>query len=226
MKKIDSTRKIAPGSTLRLYKKGYGYSRVKTIDVHDLYFGGLSDSEFFSRVSDGDLVEAYLWLENTASYTMTLKVIGRIRVELDDDLHLPILFFSHTDDITASENRRCLEATLSLPVDFFIFSPGADGNKNITTSEIIRNRGTVIRLSDREAVISAAEAPGEQCFMEGCFLKGTLHLPDGEIDVIGTLHHEEPHPDITGALFRVRFNNQPLKERNRLLDYIFSVYRE
>ena len=67
MKKLETTTKIALGSLLRVYRKGFGYSKLTLIGNNDYYSAGLAAEDFFHSVREGDTVEAYLWGEGVAS---------------------------------------------------------------------------------------------------------------------------------------------------------------
>ena len=63
---------------LRLYKKGFGYAQATVIDLSGAYFAAAADRVFIDRVSDGERLAAYLWVENVASYEFSLTIAGRI----------------------------------------------------------------------------------------------------------------------------------------------------
>ena len=88
--------KIPPQSLLRVYKKGFGYGKMTVIDVNEYYLAALADNDFFNAVSDGDKLQAYLWVEDVASYEFEFDIIGRI------DTRHKILFFRHTDHLLKS----------------------------------------------------------------------------------------------------------------------------
>ena len=56
MKKLKNTEQLYHESLLRVYKKGFGYSKLKIIDNNSHYFGALANKEFINHVSDGDTI--------------------------------------------------------------------------------------------------------------------------------------------------------------------------
>jgi len=60
MKKLETTRKIIIGSTIRVYKKGFGYSKFEGLENNDYYLAALARDHFFTSVGTGDTIEAYL----------------------------------------------------------------------------------------------------------------------------------------------------------------------
>lgn len=210
MKKLKTTRKLKENTLLRVYRKGFGYSKITVIDVHELYIGARADREFMNNVQDGEYIEAYLWVENTASFRFTLEVIGRIT----GNPH--ILFFSHTDHLIREEKRHCLMADTSIPVRFFLFDTG-NTDKKVYTEEVTYHLGTIIRLSDREAVLKSTDT-----FEEIDFIKGSIKLLGKEIQLLGKI---TPHEKDDNH-YNVEFSGMAESDRNNILDYIFSIYRE
>ncbi len=210
MKKLESTRKIISGSVIRIYKRGFGYSKITVIDATDYYLAAMADDELFHAFQEGDQVEAYLWVEDVASYEFTLQFIGRIM------LGPRILFFSHTEAITRSTDRKCLTATVTIPIKFFMFDPG-DTEKGITSEEIIFHEGSVILLSDREATIQTKiDISGSR------FLKGHVRISGQIIEMVGMV---DPINEAKG-IYNVLFAGMHEKDRKHILDFIFNIYRE
>jgi hypothetical protein len=210
MKKLDSTRKIIAGSILRLYKKGFGYSKLAIIENNDVYLAGVVDDDFFHAIREGDIVESYLWVENVAAHEFNLELIGRI-------VSGPrILFFGHTDRITSSRERQCLTAQVDIPIKFFYFDAG-DMQKGISSKAITPHTGTIILLTDREATIKS-----DSDIYENKFLKGHITIRDEEIELLGKVDVINDSKKIINVLF----TGMRDKDRMRILDYVFSHYRE
>ena len=209
MKKLESTRKLAAESTLRLYKKGFGYTKVDMLENNDYYMAALASDDFFRSIHEGDVVEAYLWVEDIASYEFETTVIGKLVSGR------AILFFSHTENIIRSNERKCLTVQVEIPLKFFIFDTGED--KMLSTEEIVFVAGTVILLTDREAVIkSQSELP------IGKFLKGHMKIGNDIVELMGTI---DPINE-GNKIYNVLFTGMHDRDRNCLLEYIFNIYRE
>ncbi len=210
MKKLEDTKKIVAGSVIRIYCKGFGYSILKVHENSESYLAMTVNEELFNFIREGNTVEAYLWVENVASYEFTLRLIGRI-------VYGPhILFFEHTEDIVRSEERKCLTAEVDIPIRFFAFDPGK-GEKGITTEKIVVNNGRVILLTDREATIRS-----EVDISESRFLKGTIEIDGEALELIGIVEAINEQKKI----FNIFFSGISEKARNRLQDFIFTIYRE
>lgn len=210
MKKLDTTRKIFVGSIIRAYKKGFGYSTLTVIENSDYYMAALAGEEFFIATRDGDAVEAYLWVEDVASYEFTLKVIGRIVTGQ------PIMFFDHTDAVSRNSERKCLTAQVDIPIQFFTFDPG-EANRGVSSEEIVFNSGSVILLSDREATIkSGIDLSGSK------FLKGSIRIGKETVELIGKIETINK----SKMIYNVLFAGMHDRVRNLILEYIFSTYRE
>ncbi len=210
MKKLESTRKIPAGSILRIYKKGFGYTKFTLIDNSDYYFAGLVSEDFFESSQNGDFVEAYLWIEDVASYEFTSQIIGRI-------VTVPhLLFFGHTGQIRHSSERKCLTAVVDMPIKFFYFDPG-ETHKGISSIDIVTHTGRIILLTDREATI---KCDGDH--YTDRFLKGHLRIGEEDIEILGKVEEVNPPKKI----INVRFSGMRDEDRIKILDYVFSHYRE
>jgi hypothetical protein len=208
MKNIDSTKKIHVDTLLRVYRKGYGYAHMTVVDNTERYFSARTDRDFMDWVEDGDSVECYLWLDNTDSYEFTLEIIGKID-------RYSILFFDHTDSISHTKERKCIQAEVEIPVSFFIFTV-SDDDPGISTNEIVFHNGTIVELSDREALLKTdVDLP-----LDG-FVKGHSQLAGQETEVVARVDSKsEP------GLYRILFEGMSDQERMMILDYVYSIYRE
>jgi hypothetical protein len=210
MKKLDTTKRIIVNCVIRVYRKGFGYSKVTIVDNNEYFITALADEEFFDYCRENDIVEAYLWVEDIASYEFTLTVIGKMAPGLR------FLFFAHTDMITRNEQRKCLTATVDIPMQFFTFDPG-DREKGITTEEIVYHTGSVILLSDREATVRS-----NVDLREAKFLKGHISIKNELIELVGMI---DPI-NVSKKVYNVIFAGMNERVRNHILEYIFSIYRE
>ena len=210
MKKLETTRRIISGTVIRVYKKGFGYSTFEVIENNDYYIAALAQEDFFRFVKEGDLLEAYLWVEDVASYEFTLDIIGKIVSGP------PIMFVGQTDNISRSPQRKCLTAQVDVPIKFFTFNPG-DTSKGITTEQIVPHTGRVVLLADREATIrSDIDLKGSK------FLKGTVTLDGETIELVGMIDCINEAKNVYNLLFTGMHD----RVRNHILDYIFRIYRE
>jgi len=210
MKKLKSTKNIPLKSIIRLYKKGYGYAKLSVIENNNYFIAAFTDPEFFPSVNDEDILEAYFWVENVASYEFFLKVIGRINVGPE------ILFFRHTDEIKRYEERKCLGVEINTPMKFFIFNP-ADMDKGVSSEKVVFHKGKVIWLEDREAVLKSRVK-----LNDGDYIKGNLRILNDDFEIIGNVKLIDSKKKIYNLIYK----GMKEKERNRLLDYIFTLYRE
>ncbi|MBP7734944.1 MAG: hypothetical protein KA369_03115 [Spirochaetes bacterium] len=210
MKKLESTRKIINGSDIRIYKKGFGYSKITVIDSTDYYLAAMADDDLYRAIREGDRVDSYLWVEDVASYEFELAYIGKITSGP------PIIFFGHTDAITRSPDRKCLTATVKIPFKFFMFDPG-DTKKGITSEHIVYHEGTVVLLSDREATIQTKEKIGGSRF-----LKGQVAIQGQVIELVGMVDELNE----SKGIYNVLFAGMHEKERKAILEFIFATYRE
>jgi len=210
MKKLENTKNIHIGSLIRAYKKGFGYGRLTVIDNGDRYLGALCEGDFFKAVSEGDKIEMYLWVEEVASYEFTMDLIGRIITDPK------VLFFSHTDRIERSEERRCLSATVDIPLKFFIFNP-VEKEKGVHSEEVVFHNGKLVLLEDRAAALKCVTA-----LKEGSYMKGHVTLGETGIEFVGKIISLNPDRQI----YMVEFTGMHEKDRNTILEFIFSTYRE
>jgi hypothetical protein len=212
MKRIDNTRKIPINSLLRVYKKGFGYSKVTIVDVNEDFFGGLVDDDFYNFIRDGDIVDAYLWVEHAASYDFKLQVIGRI------SLPPRIVFFRHSDDLAFSRERRCLRARVALPFRFFVIETGETGGV-FTSEKVVHHNGTFIEMSDREAVFTS-----DISIPENSIVRGHIEINSRDIEIVGPIQiGQAPGGDFH---YEITYNGLNGSERNRILDYVIGIYRE
>ena len=210
MKNLASTKKIPVNTILRVYKKGFGYARLEVIENNDRYFAVLCRNELIENVSDGDILESYFWIEEDASYDFNVIVIGKITIGHK------ILFFNHTDDIKRTIGRKCIGLESDIFVKFFVFSRG-DENKALSTEDVVFHNGKLLWLEDREAVIKS-----EDKIDENGFLKSNIKLGRHEIEVIGSIDLLNPDKNI----YNITFTGMNDRDRNHILDYIFTFYRE
>lgn len=211
MKKIQSTKDIPSDSVIRVYKKGFGYSRFRVIDNHEFFLSGFSVDGLYENINELDILDAYLWVENSAAFEFQLTLTGRL---VKDPF---LLFFEHTDSITFSEERKCLKAKVNIPLKYFIFDP-KNKDSGVSTENVVYHNSAVVELSDREAVI-ITENPLE----DNAYIFGHLALNDDTIEVIGR-KAADSDPENNRTL--IEFKGMHDKKREKILDYVFSVYRE
>ena len=212
MIKINSTRDIKENSVLRIYKRGYGYSKITVFDVNDYFLAALADRDLIENVVEGDICKSYLWVENEASYEFTLEVLGMFGRDVS------FIFFKHTDDILWSRSRKCLKADVRIPLNFFPLEVGNTG-RNFNSKEITILRGTIVELSDREALL---QFNGDM--KESTFLKGHFSVDNISVDLIGRIVFSRVQDG--ERYYQIEFSGMSDRERDRILDYVFSVYRE
>ncbi len=210
MKKLETTRKIPADSTIRVYKKGFGYSKIRVVEEIDHFLATFSDAEFHGNIDNGDAIEAYLWVENIASYEFTLVTIGKTCKEPY------ILLFDHTEKITRSEERKCLGADTSIPVEFFVFSP-SEFESSLSSEKVVMHEGTIVWLEDREAVLKSTIP-----IKDDMFLRSHVTFDGEEIEILGKVHSINKEKNFYNIIY-TGIND---RDRNLILDHIFSIYRE
>ncbi|HNR89109.1 MAG TPA: hypothetical protein PKM65_12280 [Spirochaetota bacterium] len=210
MKKILSTHDLKPGTVLRVYKKGFGYAILRVIEAHELYLAAFAPDDFISRAVPGDRLKAYLWIEESGTYEFPLVVNGSISRQ-----HA-ILFCGHTDRIKRGDAPKCLTARLSAPLRFFVLD--ANSSKGFTTKRIVVHTGALVELSDRSALL---RYDGD--LSDGTLIKGHLRSGSHTVDILGRVTRSATR----GARrYRIDISAMNERERNAVLDYVFSVYRE
>ncbi len=209
MKRLESTRKIDENALLRVYKKGFGYSRLSVIEVNEYYIAAFAHAEFMEFINPGDEIDVYLWVEDVASYDFRSKVLGKIEIENR------IVFLGHTEEIEWQRERRCIAAEVDLPIKFFLFDTG-DRGKTFSTEKVKFHKGRIIELGDRSARLKCSDSLREEAFY-----KGHIDINGFDLELIGKC-------SLTGSedVYEVTFTGIHDRERNRILDYIFSIYRE
>lgn len=216
MKKIDSSRKIQKGTILRIYKKGFGYARLEIFENNDLYFSAYAfNKDLISNISINDKIEVYIWIENEASYEFSTEVAGLIPE--GSVSNNGILFLKHSKNITKNTKRKCLKANVNIPVKFFVFDTGKI-EKNFETEEIIFHNGIITEIGDREAKMECPEK-----IEEDSFLYGHITIDFQNLEIIGKI---ESVPQGNEKLYKISYPGLSEKDRAKILDYIFDVYRE
>jgi hypothetical protein len=212
MKKINSTREVKENTLIRVYKKGFGYSLLTTVENTEYILICRCDRKFLDVIHKGDTLECYLWLHQVSSFEFTTNVVGTM---IND---IPLVMLAHTDNVIRNTERRCLKAEVEIPFTFFTFSV-EDSEKNFYTEETTLVNGTIIELSDREAIIKCNFDP-EQDYM----LKGHMTLEETRIDIIGKI--QSVNKNNNENRLSVSFAGLNDEERNLILNYVFSTYRE
>ncbi len=211
MKKIKSTRDLKVNDVLRVYKQGFGYAVLSVIDVHDQFISAKADRDFLGRVEQGDILDAYFWADHGSSYEFKIEVLGHFSIDLQ------IIFFKHTAKISWSRERKCLEADVSIPFSFFVFDVNRT-DRIFSSTRVKLKKGRIVKLGDREAVIRYRGS-----LEEGAFVKGRIPAGGAKIDVIGRIACSRERGGNTCLLTYMRLAE---RDREKLLDYIFTIYRE
>jgi hypothetical protein len=210
MKKLDTTKQLPLESVLRIYKRGYGYAKLTVVATHELFLAAQSPNEFISSVNVGDVLEAYLWVEDIASFEFELEVIGTIPSEPG------IIFFRNTENIKKERERKCLGAPTRLPIKYFTFTPG-EMHKSFSSEKVVFHEGCIVWLEDREAIIRTDAHINEEVFV-----KGHIQIDGRDTEIVGrasVLNYDK-------FIYNILFTGISEIDRNRILDYIFSAYRE
>lgn len=211
---------------LRAYLKGYGYARLIVVGVTRHFYITDAPADFFQRIQAKAVLQGYLWTQNSISFEFNMEVAGRITVPPgpssagDPDAGTPpghFIAFIHTADIASADERKCLRAKVSLPFRFFTIAV-ARNDKSFYTEEIRYLDGTIIMLSDREAVVET----GHEIPLAG-LIRGHLAFGGDDIDFTARITSAE-----SGTMNRygMEYTGMNDRERNRILEYVFSIYRE
>ncbi len=205
MKNISKTNDIKTNTPIRVYKKGFGYALLTLIENNDLFLICKSPDDFFSYIPENETIECYIWPYPDGSYDFTTTVLGKISSPF------PIILLKHTDSIVHNPSRQCLRAKVNIPFTFFTFS--INTTKSFSTEDIQWHTGTIVELTDREALLQTSMKPEH-------FVKGHLLLGSKDIDITGK---------VTGSNssnYEISFVGLDDSDRIAILDYIFTVYRE
>jgi hypothetical protein len=211
MKRIKSTRDLKVNDVLRVYKKGFGYSKLTVIDVHPEFISARAERDFVENVRQGDILESYFWSNRMSSYDFQLQVLGLFSIDLQ------IVFFKHTGKISWSRERKCLEAKVNIPFSFFIFDVD-DIDSVFSSTDVKIKKGKIVRLGDREALFQYRGS-----LKNGAFIKGHLNVHDEKMDVIGKIDYAEGFDNFTHLL---NYTGMADRDREKILDYVFTIYRE
>lgn len=206
MKKITSTHDIPEGASLRTYLPGFGYSILRVIDITDQFIGALAEDDFYQAASDGATLQCYYGTEYEKSYEFSLKIIGRLT------RGKKILFLQHSKEILRNNMRKCLSAEVTLPFRHFLFNSDND-KKN---ENLLFHEGVITSLSDRDITFTST-APAKNM----TFVFGHLDIPGHRLELVGKITSTAPGPSLRASL-----KGMNEKERELLLNYIFSIYRE
>ena len=211
MKRIKSTRELKVNDVLRVYKKGFGYAVVSVIDIHDQFISAKADKEFVASVKQGDVLDAYFWSDHMTSCEFALEILGLFSIDLQ------IIFFRHTNRIACGAERKCLQADVSMPFPFFIFSV-ENSDKVFSSTRVKMKKGRILKLSDRDAIFRYSGS------LRNCsFVKGHLGIKGEDIDVIGRL---DRGPGTAKNTYLMHFSGLAGKDREKIMDFVYSVYRE
>jgi hypothetical protein len=220
MKHLASTMDLREDLVLRAYLKGYGYARLVVVGITRHFYITDTPADFFRIVRADDILLGYLWTQNSISFEFEMKVAGKITVPAETSSATGpghFIAFIHTADITSAAERKCLKADVSIPFRFFtIAAPRSD--KSFYTEEILYLDGTITMLSDREAVLET-----EHDIPLTGLVRGHIRLDGEEIDVTARISSVESG---TKNRYCIEYTGMNDRERNRILEYVFAIYRE
>ena len=148
MKKITKTNDMKPNTHIRVYKKGFGYALLSLIENNDFFLICKSPGDFFNHIQENEAVECYVWPYPDGSYDFSSIVLGKIASPF------PIILLKHTQSIIYNPSRQCLKAKVNIPFKFFTFS--IKTNKNFSVESIQWHEGTILELTDREALLQTS----------------------------------------------------------------------
>ncbi len=226
MKQLATTLDLKEDLVLRAYLKGYGYARLVIAGVTRYFYLTDAPADFHGMVQEGAVLLGYLWTQNSISFEFTMEVAGKITVPHGrlsagnpdtGDAPEHFIAFIHTADISSTAERKCLHADVALPFRFFTIAvPRSD--RSFYTEEIQYLDGIITMLGDREAVLETAE----EIPLTG-LVRGHLTFDGDDIDITARITSVE-----SGAVNRydIEYTGMSDRERNRILEYVFSIYRE
>lgn len=212
MKSFTSTEHLKIKSMLRVYKKGYGYAKLSVMDVNEYFVAAFSPEDFYNHVSVDDILDAYLWREGIASHEFRLVLIGKIISSY------PILIFSHTSDIQSSRERKCLRASVDIPFKFYQLG-SAKSDKSFYLENVVFLNGRILELGDRDAVLQTDES-----FSSTRLIRGHLPVDGGDIEITCEIISCTLNQDIYS--YTMEYIGMSEADQARILDYIFSIYKE
>ncbi|RPI93410.1 MAG: PilZ domain-containing protein [Spirochaetales bacterium] len=226
MKQLSTTMDLREDSVLRAYLKGYGYARLIVAGITRHFYVTDAPADFFERIRTKTVLQGYLWTQNSISFEFNMEVGGKITVPAapsttggPDERAEPgnFIAFIHTADIVSANERKCLMAEVSLPFRFFTIAV-AHSDKSFYTEEIQYMDGRIIILSDREAVFETAREIPITGLVRGHFV-----FDGDDIDFTARITSAESG---TTNRYGIEFTGMNDRERNRILEYVFSIYRE
>ena len=215
MKQLATTAELREGLVLRAYRQGFGYAGcggwvTRILPYHP------EDSTCASKRGGSSAIcgpEPALRIE--------MKVAGKFVIPPDDDGGSGdvrrFLAIAHTGDISSSSERKCLKAAVSLPFRFFTIRV-ARSDRSFYTEEIHYLDGTITMMSDREAVLET-----DHDLPLTALLRGRLGFDENDIDVTARIVNAESG---SPNRYDIEYTGMSDRERNRILEYVFSIYRE
>lgn len=221
MKQLATTAELREGLVLRAYRKGFGYARLEVVGVTPYFYLTDAPEDFYLCVETGEVLLGYLWTQNSVSFEFEMKVAGKFVIPPDDDGGSGdvrrFLAIAHTGDISSSSERKCLKAAVSLPFRFFTIRV-ARSDRSFYTEEIHYLDGTITMMSDREAVLET-----DHDLPLTALLRGRLGFDENDIDVTARIVNAESG---SPNRYDIEYTGMSDRERNRILEYVFSIYRE
>ncbi len=209
MKKLTRTYDIKKDATVRLYKKGFGYSLGEVVECNEFYISIIVSDEMLQQSNPGDTIDLYIWSSNDKTYECSVQIIGKIFRGVS------IVFLNHSVNIISYKGHRCLEAIVDIPLSFFTFDP-SQVKKSISSKDVTTHQGQILMLGDREAVIKSPVKLTDDVFVRGHFA-----VKDKDVELIGKVFDLNSERNI----YIITFSAME-KQQNMILRYIYQFYRE
>jgi hypothetical protein len=204
MKKIIHTSMIPTGAIIRIQGPDKGYGVVEIVhNLSECLVAGMEEG-FALNLIPNEHISMYYWIdEKKGGCVWKCRFLGSIETKPG------LVTFSHEDIREWSENRQCILADVHIPLRFFAL-PVEGEHRIIESDSPVFMQGTVVRLSDREAVINCEPPPGH------ILVRGHLLLSGNEVAISGKI------VPIEKERYSIEFMGLPEKDRRIIRNYVYS----
>ena len=202
-----NTENLKKETILRYYKAGFGYGIFILTENLSNFLIVRSDIEEAPFLTHGDIIELYLWSENSGSWEWESRVLGKISSEEQ------YIVLSHSDSATWNEERKCIRAKVDIPFHYFSIQQNND-HKIFESEKPDILYGRIKELTDRIAVVESASP------IQSSIIRGHVSLNKNDIDFTGVISATKDN------ITTIEFTGMSDKTRIEILDYIYKSYRE
>jgi hypothetical protein len=204
MKKIINTSMIPIGAIIRTQSPDKGYCVVEIVHNLPECLVARTEEGISLNLLSGDEIPMYYWIdEKKGGCVWKGRFLGSI------DTKPGLVTFSHENISEWSEKRLCVLADVHIPLRFFAL-PVEGEHRIIESDNPVFMQGTVVRLSDREAVINCEPPPGH------ILVRGHLLLSGNEIAISGRI------VPVERERYSIEFMGLMEKDRRIIRNYVYQ----